>query len=90
MDIREQIAKALYDSRCTATTYEDADAVLAIPDIKEALSLLDPKRQGKLVKLAEDQTLPKSCYVKNSHEDVVYNFAIQDILNSGFKRVETL
>lgn len=56
-DLRERITQK------TGNTFT-TDKILADPDIKEALELLELKRQGKLVKLADDQKLPPMVHKK--------------------------
>lgn len=78
MDIREQIARKILD----------------IPDIKEALSLLELKREGKLYKLADNQTLPRFSnvnYRKSGTGDWQrYDDCEKDMLKVGFKKVESI
>ena len=61
------------------------------PDIKEALELLELKRQGKLVKLADEQVKPSvpTTWGRCQQHDA-YALAQHDMEIIGFKRVETL
>lgn len=61
-------------------------------DIKEALSLLELKRQGKLFKLAERQEIPAREYPFPNDRNLSFGYldATQDFIKAGFKKVESL
>jgi hypothetical protein len=100
MDIKEQIETIATKHHAPVNI---ARLVLEIPKLKEALILLDLKNQGKLVKLADNQTLSKSPYLDRSLKawdeskhsiyerlDKVYAEAQGDMWKENWKRVETL
>jgi hypothetical protein len=77
MDIREQIAcqscveyyhcdHKIKDIMRCFYQLATSDKILSIPNIKEVLSLLELKRQGKLYKDISDDPLDKDelCYIK--------------------------
>ncbi len=103
MDIKEQIARVFdnYEPLHVDESWEEHTAyyreemfqraldILNIPDVKEALSLLELNRQGKLVKLADKQDLPVNpCH--DLGEKFAYQTAQENMIAAGFKRVEPL
>jgi hypothetical protein len=100
MDIREQIVlielikkEDLYNFQDghTHLKFSGADKILSLPDIKEALELLELKRQGKLVKLADDQSLPYlTDHIKCMCGGAGFRVALKKIKTKCFKRVEKL
>jgi hypothetical protein len=99
MNIREQLYQVRFNKN-DVMTFPDGimclndkliDKILEIPDIKETLSLLKLKRQGKLVKLADYQDKPSipDTWGRCQQHDA-YALAQHDMEITGFKRVETL
>jgi hypothetical protein len=94
MELREQIAEEIvgygYDIP-KRTRLEIAEDISNIPDIQKALSLLELYKQGKLVKLADEQVKPSvpTTWGRCQQHDA-YALAQHDMEIIGFKRVETL
>lgn len=64
-----------------------ADLILALPIIVEALKALKSIESGKLVELDEDQSLPTNPYRRKTAAYGVYRFAVDSLLNAGFRKV---
>ena len=64
----------------------EADAILAIPEIKEGQELREKAESGKLVELAYDQSFPPALYTGG---DAFTEEAVQsDMVRAGFRRVK--
>lgn len=77
--------------------FQFADLVLADPDIKQGLELLELKKQGKLVKLADDQIMPQ---YNGDHDGnhayghpcnkCGYEDALRQLYRDNWRKIETL
>ena len=88
--VREEIADTIIQNYVDCESLALADKILSIKlgniTLKELIELYD---KGKLVKMADEQSLPKVPYIPNGI-DKVYERAQADMLKAGFKKVEPL